>query len=104
MIVSDNGTEMTSNAILTWQEKRSVLWHYIAPGKPQQNGFIESFNGRFRDECLNEHLFRNLGHAGRPSRLGAPTITPSGPTPASAAWRRRLSLNTPARHTSTRRP
>lgn len=63
MIVSDNGTEMTSNAILTWQEKRSVLWHYIAPGKPQQNGFVESFNGRFRDECLNEHLFRNLGHA-----------------------------------------
>lgn len=57
------GTEMTSNAILTWQEKRSVLWHYIAPGKPQQNGFVESFNGRFRDECLNEHLFRNLGHA-----------------------------------------
>ncbi|TCS19044.1 integrase-like protein [Acidomonas methanolica] len=48
MIVSDNGTEMTSNAILAWQQKRSVLWHYIAPGKPQQNGFVESFNGRFR--------------------------------------------------------
>ena len=63
MIVSDNGTEMTSNAILAWQEKQSVLWHYIAPGKPQQNGFVESFNGRFRDECLNEHLFRNLAHA-----------------------------------------
>ena len=45
------------------QERRSVLWHYIAPGKPQQNGFIESFNGQFRDECLNEHLFRNLVHA-----------------------------------------
>lgn len=63
MIVSDNGTEMTSNAILAWQERRSVLWHYIAPGKPQQSGFVESFNGRFRDECLNEHLFRNLAHA-----------------------------------------
>ncbi|MBU2654896.1 IS3 family transposase [Acidomonas methanolica] len=63
MIVSDNGTEMTSNAILAWQERRSVLWHYIAPGKPQQNGFVESFNGRFRDECLNEHLFRNIAHA-----------------------------------------
>ena len=63
MIVSDNGTEMTSNAILAWQEKPSVLWHYIAPGKPQQNGFVESFNGRFRDECLNEHLFRNRAHA-----------------------------------------
>ncbi|GAA4496238.1 hypothetical protein GCM10023158_17210 [Gluconacetobacter tumulicola] len=65
MIVSNNGTEMTSNAILAWQKKRSVLWHYIAPGKPQQNGFVESFNGRFRDECLNEHLFRNIGHARR---------------------------------------
>lgn len=63
MIVSDNGTEMTSNAILAWQEKRSVLWHYIAPGKPQQNGFVERFNGRFRDECLNEHQFRHLAHA-----------------------------------------
>ncbi|SAY47531.1 Integrase core domain protein [Komagataeibacter rhaeticus] len=63
MIVSDNGTEMTSDAILAWQEKRSVLWHYIAPGKPQQNGFVESFNSRFHDECLNEHLFRNIAHA-----------------------------------------
>ncbi|PYD49511.1 hypothetical protein CFR79_14265 [Komagataeibacter saccharivorans] len=57
------GTEMTSNAILAWQQKRSVLRHYIAPGKPQQNGFVESFNGRFRDECLNEHLFRNIANA-----------------------------------------
>ena len=48
------GTELTSHATLRWQEDRSVLWHYIAPGKPQQNGFVESFNGRFRDECLNE--------------------------------------------------
>ena len=60
MIVSDNGTELTSHAILRWQEERAVLWHYIAPGKPQQNGFVESFNGRFRDECLNEHLFSTL--------------------------------------------
>ena len=62
-IVSDNGTELTSNAILRWQEAHAVLWHYIAPGKPQQNGFVESFNGRFRDECLNEHLFTNLATA-----------------------------------------
>ena len=60
MIVSDNGTEFTSNAILAWQEERGVEWHYIAPGKPMQNGFVESFNGRLRDECLNEHLFANL--------------------------------------------
>ena len=63
MIVSDNGTELTSNAILTWQQERGVEWHYIAPGKPMQNGFVESFNGRLRDECLNEHLFTNLNEA-----------------------------------------
>ena len=63
MVVSDNGIELTSNAILQWQGERSVAWHYIAPGKPMQNGFVESFNGRLRDECLNEHLFRSYGHA-----------------------------------------
>ena len=63
MIVSDNGTEFTSNAILAWQEEQGVEWHYIAPGKPMQNGFVESFNGRLRDECLNEHLFSNLNEA-----------------------------------------
>lgn len=55
MVVSDNGTELTSNAMLAWQKNRSVEWHYIAPGKPMQNGFVQSFNGRLRDECLNEH-------------------------------------------------
>ncbi|SFU17810.1 putative transposase [Pseudovibrio denitrificans] len=63
MVVSDNGSELTSNAILKWQEENKVEWHYIAPGKPMQNGFVESFNGRLRDECLNEHLFENLSHA-----------------------------------------
>jgi putative transposase len=63
MIVSDNGTELTSNAILSWADETGVSWHYIAPGKPQQNGFIESFNGRLRDELLNETLFRSLPHA-----------------------------------------
>ena len=62
-VVSDNGTELTSNAILTWADETGVGWHYIAPGKPQQNGFIESFNGRLRDELLNETLFRSLPHA-----------------------------------------
>ena len=60
MIVSDNGTELTSHAILRWQEERAVAWHYIASAKPQQNGFVESLNGRLRDECLNEQLFRSL--------------------------------------------
>ena len=59
------GTELTSNAILKWQEERSVEWHYIAPGKPMQNGFVESFNGRLRDECLNEHLFNSYTQARR---------------------------------------
>jgi putative transposase len=63
MIVSDNGTEFTCNAILKWTQDCGVEWHYIAPGKPQQNGFVESFNGRLRDECLNETLFHSLSHA-----------------------------------------
>ena len=62
-IVSDNGTELTSNAILTWADDMRIGWHYIAPGKLQQNGYNESFNGRLRDELLNETLFRSLGHA-----------------------------------------
>ena len=62
-IVSDNGTELTSNAILDWADTTRVGWHYITPGKPQQNAFIESFNGRLRDELLNETLFRSLPHA-----------------------------------------
>ena len=60
MIVSDNGTEFTSNAILRWADQARVEWHYIAPGKPIQNAFIESFNGRLRDELLNETLFTTL--------------------------------------------
>jgi transposase InsO family protein len=63
MIVSDNGTEFTSNAILGWAKDHGVDWHYIAPGKPMQNGYIESFNGRMRDELLNESLFMDLDHA-----------------------------------------
>ena len=63
LVVSDNGTELTSNAMLKWQQERGVGWHYIAPGKPMQNGFVESFNGRLRDECLNEHLFTSYRHA-----------------------------------------
>ncbi len=63
MIVSDNGTEFTSNAILGWTKEHKVEWHYIAPGKPMQNGYNESFNGRMRDELLNESLFLDLEQA-----------------------------------------
>lgn len=59
-IVSDNGPELTSHAILLWAGKTHVNWHYIDPGKPVQNAFVESFNGRLRDEFLNETLFTSL--------------------------------------------
>jgi putative transposase len=62
-IVSDNGTELTSTAILRWSQDSRVEWHYIAPGKSTQNAFIESFNGRLRDELLNETLFASLADA-----------------------------------------
>jgi putative transposase len=60
MCVSDNGTELTGMAILRWSQETRVEWHYIAPGKPQQNAFIESFNASLRDELLNETLFSSL--------------------------------------------
>ena len=63
MIVSDHGTEFTSTAMLAWAQENRVTWHFIAPGKPMQNGFCESFNGRMRDELLNESLFFGLDHA-----------------------------------------
>jgi hypothetical protein len=59
-IVSDNGTEFTCNAMLAWCKDTGLDWHFIAPGKPIQNAFVESFNGRMRDELLNETLFFNL--------------------------------------------
>jgi putative transposase len=62
-IVSDNGTEFTSNAILAWTQDCRVDWAYIQPGKPTQNAYAESFNGRLRDEFLNETVFSSLAHA-----------------------------------------
>jgi putative transposase len=61
-MISDNGTELTSGAVLRWATGR-LAWHYIEPGKPVQNAFIESFNSRLRDECLNEHVFLSLTEA-----------------------------------------
>jgi putative transposase len=63
LVVSDHGTEFTSNAMLAWSSESQIAWHFIAPGKPMQNGICESFNGRMRDEFLNETLFVNLDHA-----------------------------------------
>lgn len=63
LVVSDHGTEFTSNAMLAWSESTKVPWHFIAPGKPMQNGICGAFNGRMRDELLNETLFFGLEHA-----------------------------------------
>jgi putative transposase len=103
-IVSDNGSELTSRAILKWQNETGVGWHYIQPGKPVENAFIESFNGRLRDELLNEEVFESLGTARRMLALwrhdynhvrphsalgGHPPVMPasrsSGPTKGMAA-------------------
>jgi putative transposase len=92
MIVSDNGTELTSNAVLAWCGEIGVEWHYIAPGKPMQNDCVESFNGRMRDELLNETLFLSTwpthgsrsprittgrGHT-RPLATGPASLRPTG--------------------------
>jgi putative transposase len=53
LIVSDRGTEFTSNAMLAWSQERRIIWHFIAPGKSMQNGICEAFNGRMRHELLN---------------------------------------------------
>jgi putative transposase len=63
LIVSDHGTEFTSSAMLAWTQRARVAWHFIAPGKPMQNGICEAFNGRMRDELLNETIFYDLDHA-----------------------------------------
>jgi putative transposase len=64
-ILMDNGPELTSRVLDQWAYVHGVQLRFIAPGKPIQNAFIESFNGRFRDECLNQHWFVNLAHARR---------------------------------------
>ena len=60
---TDNGPEFCGRAMLTWAHGRGLTLRLIEPGKPNQNAYIESFNGRFRDECLNEHWFTSLAHA-----------------------------------------
>ena len=63
MIRSDNGAEFTGKAMLRWAHRNGVELRLIEPGKPNQNAYVESFNGRLRDECLNEHWFTSLAHA-----------------------------------------
>ncbi len=62
-ITVDHGTEFTSNALDEWAYRRGVALDFIRPGKPVENAFIESFNGRLRDECLNVYSFESIAHA-----------------------------------------
>jgi len=65
MIRVDNGPEFISNALDAWAYQRGIKMTFIRPGKPVENAYIESFNGRLRDECLNENWFLSLDHARR---------------------------------------
>ena len=62
-IRSDNGPEFVSRAVDQWAYEQGLHWHTIQPGRPMENGYVESFNGRFRDECLNENWFSSLADA-----------------------------------------
>jgi putative transposase len=62
-IIVDNGTEFTSKALDQWAYENHVRLHFITPGRPMENGYIESFHGKFRDECLNENWFLTLDDA-----------------------------------------
>jgi len=62
-ITVDNGTEYTSKIIQQWSKEKAVHLDYIAPGRPMENGYIESFNGKFREECLNQNWFQNMSEA-----------------------------------------
>ena len=63
VIVCDNGPEFIGRALEIWAEQNGITIHFIQPGKPVQNCYVESFNGRFRDECLNEHWFTSMEDA-----------------------------------------
>jgi putative transposase len=63
MLVMDNGPEFSGRALDTWAYARGVQLRFIRPGKPIENAFVESFNGKFRDECLNEHWFASVAEA-----------------------------------------
>ncbi len=63
MIVTDNGPEFAGKAVDAWASRRGVKLHFIRPGKPVENAYVERFNGKFRDECLNEHWFTSLAPA-----------------------------------------
>ncbi len=98
----DNGPEFAGSALDAWAYRRGIRLHFIEPGKPTQNGYAESFNGRFRDECLNEHWFPTLDEARRlieAWRLDYNTVRPHSSlgdlTPAEFVERERLNTTNP---------
>lgn len=111
VIVSDNGTEFTSSAVRKFTQDHKVDWRYIAPGKPTRNPFAESFQGRMRDECLNEHLFFSMNHARAVIRArvqdcntARPTSSPGYPTPAAFAATLRPQRASALRHLKSSAP
>ena len=81
-IRSDNGPEFVSRAVDQWAYEQRLEWHTIQPGRPMENGYVESFNGRFRDECLNENWFTSLADAREKMSSGGKTTTKRGHTAA----------------------
>jgi len=63
VILSDNGSEFTGKVMDAWANQKGIKLHFIDPGRPMQNAFVESFNGKFRDECLDQHSFSSLDDA-----------------------------------------
>ena len=92
VIVCDNGPEFVSQALDQWASQHGVTLDFIRPGHPVENVFIESFNGKLRDECLSQYHFASLAEARTASSSGASNTTPSAPI---AAWGS-------AHHSSTR--
>jgi transposase InsO family protein len=88
VIVVDNGPEFTGRTLDAWAYARRVTLRFIRPGKPIENAYVESFNGKFRDECLNEHWFLSLVDAKTVIEGGASITTPSGRIAHSAVVRR----------------
>jgi transposase InsO family protein len=79
-VILDNGPEFAGTALDAWAAQHGVHLHFIQPGKPVQNAFIESFNGKFRDECLNEHWFLTLQEAQLVIEAGGGSTMKSGRT------------------------
>lgn len=77
-IMLDNGPEFAGRTLEAWAYTAKVTLCFIRPGKPIENAYVESFNGKFRDECLNEHWFVSLADAQARSKRGVSTTTPCG--------------------------